>query len=431
MYRKFQKILDKWDKEKNRKPLMVIGARQIGKTWIIRSFCEKKYKDYVYVNLEEREDIRSIFDENLNPDSILDGLEIILGRSISPDVPIFFDEIQSCENAITALKYFCEDKRDFRIVCAGSLLGVKIHRLTNSFPVGKVRIADMHPMDFEEFLLACGEKKLRDGIKEAFTEKKPLVNGAHEKALTLYRDYIFTGGMPEAVQNYVDNGKNISQLDPSILKNLQLAYLADMTRYVASPQESVKITETYRSIPRQLARENPKFKYSDVRKGGNKRDFYGPIDWLEASGMIIKVNRVELPSSPLKGYEDENSFKIYISDVGLLTSLCGMKPRDMLPDVHNVYKGAVTENYVYQQMKVNHADMYYFKPSESMEIDMLFDDGEAVIPVEIKSGRHRRSTSLKNFREKYTPPYAIRISEMNFGFKDGLFSVPLYAAFCI
>lgn len=431
MYRKFIETLKKWQTDDVQKPMMVIGARQVGKTWIIKEFCKKTFKDYIYINLEEQKNMRSVFDGNLDPDTIIHGIELMLGKKIETDTAIFFDEIQVCENAITSMKYFCEDQRDYRIICAGSLLGVKIKRFESSFPVGKVEINHMYPMDFEEFLMACGEDILKDGIRESYLRKKPLPDGVHNRALSLYHDYLFTGGMPESIQDYLNKNKDIVQMDKSILQNLELAYLADMTKYVTSPQESVKITETYQSVPRQLAKDNPKFMYKEVRKGGNKRDFAEPLDWLKASGMIYKVDKVSTPESPLKGYIDESGFKVYLSDVGMLASLSGIRYTDLLPETDNKYKGGIIENYVYQQMKINHPELYYFKPSETMEIDMLFDDGKDIIPVEIKSGRHRRSTSLKNYREKYKPSYAIRLSEMNFGYVDGLYSVPLYAAFCI
>lgn len=431
MIRRFMKTLENWNAEKKHKPLMVIGPRRTGKTWIIQAFCESACRDYVYINLEEQKDMRSIFDGNLDPDTILTGMEQMLGRKISPDTPIFLDEIQSCENAITSLKYFCEDRRDFRVLTAGSLLGVKMHRMEGSFPVGKVDIEDFYPMDFEEFLLACGEELLRDGIRRCYETKTPMIQGAHEKALHLYHDYLFTGGMPEPVADYVSNGKDIFSMDQRLQKNLQLAYFADMSEFVTSPEETVRISETYHSIPRQLAGENPKFKYSRVRKGTGKRDFCGPLDWLKASGMILAVNSVEQPQSPLAGYRNDNTFKIYLSDAGMLTSLCGIRYPDVLPGSHSVYRAGITENYVYQQMKIHHPDLYYFQPDASMEMDMLYDDGSDIIPVEIQSGRHRRSTSLDNYRKKYQPSMAIRISENNFGFADGLFSVPLYAVFCI
>lgn len=431
MYRKFYEQLVEWEQKRIPTPLLVIGARQIGKTWIIRKFCEETYPNYIYINLEERADIASVFKGNLDPETILLQISQILGQRVDDTTPIFFDEIQSCERAITSLKYFCESDKSYRILCAGSLLGVKLKRFEGSFPVGKVRILKMYPMDFEEFLLACGEDLLRDGIREAYLRRMPLAEGVHEKALRLYQDYLYIGGMPQAVLSYLENGKLAVEVDSLIYDNLRLAYLADMTKYVTSPAESVKITEVYRSIPRQLAKENPKFRYSEVKPKANKRDYFAPIDWLDASGMIYKVHRLEAPLSPLNGYENSDSFKVYLSDTGLLTHMCGLHYRDLLPDVHNIYKGAVTENYVMQQFASKNCALYYFKPSESMEIDLISDLNEQIIPIEIKSGRNKRSTSLRNYREKYQPDYAIRFSELNFGWQDQLFSIPLYAVWCI
>lgn len=431
MERKFYRVLAEWERRKTKEPLMIIGPRQVGKTWIIRQFCKDTYKDYLYINLEEQQEMISVFDGNLDPGTILKKLGQMLGRTIDAETPIVFDEIQRSERAVTSLKYFCEAEENYRVICAGSLLGVKLHRFESSFPVGKVRIVQMHPMDFEEFLLAAGESQLRDGIQDGYTNRTNLAEGIHHKALSLYQDYLIVGGMPQAVLNYLENGRNASVLDPLVHHNLILAYLADMTKYVISPAEGVKITEVYQSIPRQLAKENPKFKYSEVRPRANRRDFSGPLDWLEASGMIIAVRRLEVPLSPLKGYVIEDSFKIYLSDVGILSSMCGIRMRDLMTDVHNIYKGAVTENYVVQQLAAQDRELFYFKPSESMEIDLVIDDGSRIVPVEIKSGRHKRSKSLANYSEKYHPAYSIRISELNFGFENGIFSVPLYAAWCI
>lgn len=431
MYRKFYEVIRKWERDQIQKPLMVIGVRQVGKTWLIKKFCRDVYHDYVYINLEERNDIASVFDGSLEPETILMKISQLLGRVIDEKTPVFFDEIQCCERAVTAMKYFCESEKNYRILCAGSLLGVKIRRFQSSFPVGKVHIVQMYPLDFEEFLLACGEQLLRDGIRDAYSSRKPLAQGIHEKALHLYQDYLYVGGMPEAVQSYLDHGKNALEVDSVIYDNLILAYLADMAKYVTSPQESVKITQVYNSIPRQLAKENPKFQYSQVRSGANSRDFSGPLDWLDASGMVYAVHGLQAPLSPLKSYMDENSFKIYLSDVGLLRHSCGLHYRDLLMESVNIYKGAVAENYVVQQLKAAGKELYYYKPSLSMEIDLVLDLDEQIIPVEIKSGRHKRSTSLKNYQSKYHPAYAVRISALNFGWQDDLFSVPLYAVWCL
>lgn len=431
MYRKFYETLEKWNQSHRKEPLMIIGARQVGKTWCIKEFCKNNLRDFVYINLEERSDIASVFEGNLEPDFLLKQISQILGKRITENTPLVLDEIQVSERAVTALKYFCESDKNYRVICAGSLLGVKLKRFKSSFPVGKVQIVNMYPMDFEEFLYACGEELLAEGIRDAYIQKTPVAAGIHEKALQLYHDYLFAGGMPAAVQSYIDCGKMIIGIDNMFYKNLTLAYLADMTKYVTSPAEGVKITEVYNSIPRQLSKENPKFKYSEVRPRANKRDFSGPLDWLNASGMIHSVHKLEAILTPIKSYEAADSFKVYLSDVGLLANMCGMQYKDLLSANDNVFKGAVIENYVVQQLISAGIDLYYFKPSESMEIDLVFDYDNQIIPAEIKSGRHKRSKSLSNYIEKYHPEKVIRFSEKNFGETEGIESVPLYAAWCL
>ncbi|MCR5599015.1 MAG: AAA family ATPase [Lachnospiraceae bacterium] len=427
MFRNFYEKLKAWDASENRKPLLVMGARQVGKTWIIKEFCEKTYGDYIYLNLERQEDVCSIFESTLEPSTIVKSLEQLLGRRIEDRTPIFIDEIQKSERAITSLKYFCESDGMRCVIGAGSLLGVKLARFESSFPVGKVDIKTLYPMDFEEFLIACDETALRDGIREAFDKMNALPSGIHEKALRIYHDYLMVGGMPDAVADYLQHEKNVIHFNDSIHDNLRLAYLADMTKYTTSAAEGVKITEIYQSIPRQLAKENPKFKYNEVRPMANRRDFSAPLDWLKASGLVIAVRKLDAPLSPLKGYESETGEKIYLSDAGLLSNMCGLKYRDLLPDENNIYKGAVLENYVVEEFRARGRNLNYFKPSESMEIDLVYDDGTSIVPVEIKSGRHKRSTSLKNYIEKYKPAYAIRVSERNFGEADGVRAIPLYA----
>ena len=430
MERKIYAQLAEWEAKSVKEPLMLIGVRQVGKTWVINQFCKDHYADTFYVNLEEQQSYQSAFDGNLTPAVILRNLEILAGRTLSEKTTIVLDEIQVCERAITALKYFCEATENYRVIAAGSLLGVKINRFSSSFPVGKVRILHMYPMDFEEFLMACGEKLLGEAIRQSFRECRPLPSGIHEKALQLCYDYMLVGGMPQAVSNYVSCGKNITAFRREIHQELQLAYLSDMTKYVSSPYETEKITQVYQSVPRQLAKENPKFKYTVVRPNANKRDFHAPIDWLKAAGMVLQVNALELPLSPLKSYTKENIFKLYLSDVGMLSSLCGLKPRDLLPDEDNMFKGAVVENYVIQQFAAYRESLFYFKPSENMEIDLV-DDTVSVVPIEIKAGRHKRSKSLEQYMQQYHPNSAIRISALNFGKTGPLFSVPLYAVFCL
>ena len=431
MYRKIIQALSAWEDNSVQEPFMLIGVRQVGKTWILRKFCEERYQEVFYANLEENPSFQSAFEGDLSPRTILRNLSVLAERKLTEKTTLVLDEIQVCERAITALKYFCEARENYRVIVAGSLLGVKINRFSSSFPVGKVHIVRMFPLDFEEFLLACGEELLLDSIREAFQAARPLPSAIHEKALRICSDYLLIGGMPQAVKDYVECGKDISAFRWQIHRDLRLAYLADMTKYVSSPYESQKIVEVYQSVPRQLAKENPKFKYSIVRPSANKRDFYAPVDWLKAAGMVYQVTALESPLSPLKGYEKPDIYKLYLSDTGLLSSLCGLKPKDLLPETANIYKGAVVENYVIQQFAAHREEMYYYKPSESMEIDMVDNWKGDIIPVEIKSGRHKRSRSLQNYMKKYHPNLAIRISALNMGKTDLLLSVPLYAVFCL
>ena len=431
MNRRFIHKLESWSNDLDKKPLLVIGARQVGKTYIIEDFLDKNYDDYFEINLERQKEYLDIFEDNLDPQTIIRNMERLSGRTLSHDVPIFIDEIQQSENAITSLKYFSESKEKYTIIGAGSLLGVKIARFHGSFPVGKVHIEKLFPMDFEEFLDAIGENSLRDGIVESYNSKKVFPDSIHEKALSLYHDYIFVGGMPGAVKNYIEKDQNILSIDSDFYYDLKTSYLADMTKYTTSPAESLKINETYESVPRQLARENPKFKYKEIRKNASKRDFLAPLDWLIQSSMVYRVKKLDTIKTPLKGYESEDSIKIYLSDVGLLTNTIGMKYSDILSTEQNLYKGAIAENYVVQQLASYGKNLHYYKPSESMEIDLVLDSIDGILPIEIKSGRHKRSTSLKNYIKEFTPSYSIRISELNFGFTDGILSLPHYAVFCL
>lgn len=374
MERNFWKKLENWNDENLKEPLLVVGARQVGKTWLIKKFCEERFESYLYINLEERQDLISAFEDSLNPEIILRNLEILMGQKVNPETCcIFIDEIQKSERAVTSLKYFCESPVNYRVIGAGSLLGVKLHRFHSSFPVGKVRIFHMYPMDFEEFLLACGEDLLRDAIVSSYDSMTPLPEGIHKKAIRLYTDYLFVGGMPQAVQNYVDVGKNVLAFDRTIHRDLLLAYTADMTKYTLNPAEGVKISQTYESIPRQLARENPKFKYSTIREYANKRDFESSIDWLTASQMVIQSTSALSPRTPLSVYRQPGIFKLYLSDTGLLCTLSGMQYSNLMPETHNLFKGAVTENYVICALHSKENESYYFKPDPSMEIDQLIE----------------------------------------------------------
>lgn len=367
------------------------------------------------------------------PENIIKRIEIIINKDINiNNTIIFFDEIQISERAINSLKYFCEADINYRIICAGSLLGVKLHRFNSSFPVGKVRILSMYPMDFEEFLWACNEKKLSNEIRNCFKEKKLIMDVLHERALKYFLDYLFVGGMPQAVKNYIENDKNAMKFDRTIHTSIIMAYIADMRKYVNSPAEIVKINEIYESIPRQLAKENTKFKYNAVNPLANKRDYELPLDWLVASSLVYRACKTEKMQSPLKAYLDQSNFKIYLNDIGLLSSLSKTNLNDIQFENDNTFRGALTENYVAQALTALSKDLIYFKPTQTMEIDFVIaDEMSNVIPIEVKSGTHIKSRSLSNYIIKHKPVYAIRISARNFGFTNNVFSVPLYAVFCL
>lgn len=432
MKRLFYDRLLKWENDRTKEPMLVVGARQVGKTWLIRHFCEENYEHYLYLNFESNPSLNSVFEGSLEPEDIIENLEILTGEEIGENTALFLDEIQKCERAVTSLKYFCESEKNYRIIGAGSLLGVKLNRFESSFPVGKVIIEKMYPMSFEEFLTALGEEKLKKKITESCVLGEALPEALHEKALLFYQNYLFVGGMPRCVADFINKGKRIPDFDRNIQDNILLAYAADMNKYTISAAEGVKIGEVYHSIPIQLAKENPKFKYKEVRPHANKRDFYQPLDWLKTALLIHKVNRVELPQSPLKVYGDEGIFKIYMSDVGLLCCLAGIPYKDIRMEADNIYKGMLTENYCIQEMASKGIRAYYYKPDASMEIDVLLDREGEIIPMEIKSGRHVRSTCLKNYCEKFHPAEKIRLSCRNFSeSNDGVRCVPLYALFAL
>lgn len=429
MKRKFYNNLLSWKNDGMEKPLMVVGARQIGKTYIIEEFCKKEFKDYIYINLFEKTSIKNIFEEENDFEIKVRKLELELNRKITENTIIFFDEIQESEGLISALKAFCESQKKYNIVCAGSLLGVKIKRFKSSFPVGKVKIEYMYPMDFEEFLVALGKQMWVDEIKRCYKSLEEI--SIHEKLLELYRVYLCIGGMPEVVNNYIKMNEEILLLDNSIIEDIKTSYLADMSQYTESNIESIKIEVVYNTIPNILAKENKKFKYSEIEKGANKRKFESAIDWLTASNLVYKCYLVNKIEPPLKAFRQEDYFKLYLSDVGLLTSALEVNFSDVLLDKNFMLKGAITENYVAQVFETNGISLYYWKSRNMAEVDFLLYNDDGIIPVEVKANDNTKSKSLKSYIEKYNPKYSIRLSTKNFGFNNKIKSIPLYAAFLV
>ena len=429
MKRKFYNILIKWKENNMEKPLMVVGARQIGKTYIIEEFCKNEFKDYIYVNLLKDKSIKNIFEEEIDFELKVKKFELEINKKITEETIIFFDEIQESEQLICDLKAFCESEKKYNIVCAGSLLGVKIKRFHSSFPVGKVKIEYMYPMDFEEFLVALGKEMWVEEIKRCFKNLEEI--SIHEKLLELYRIYLCIGGMPEAIKNYIEEKEEILLFDKSIAPNLIMQYLADMNKYTKNKSEAIKTEMVYNTIPTILAKENKKFKYTDVKKYESKREVEGALEWLIASNLVYKCSLVNKIEPPLKAFAQEDYFKLYLSDVGLLTSKLEINFSDIMLDKPFMLKEGVAENYVAQVFRTNGISLYYWKSNNTAEIDFLLYNEDGIIPVEVKANDNTKSKSLNVYVEKYNPKYSIRLSTKNFGYNNKIKSIPLYAAFLI
>lgn len=427
MQRKIYQNLLKWKKEKIKMPYMLVGARQTGKTYILQEFCKNEFENYIYINLDKMEDIAKVFEQTIVPEEIILNIETILNIDINiENTIIFLDEIQVSERAISSLKYFCESEKEYKIVCAGSLLGVKINRFKSSFPVGKVWIDYLYPMDFEEFLLAIGEEKLLKTIENSYKNMTPMIESLHEKALKLYYEYICIGGMPAAILNYIDNEKNITKFDDEINNIIITSYIADMAKYTQNI-ESIRNARIYNSIPAQLGKENKKFKYSLVEKSARAREYESSLDWLISSNMILKCDNIKTPKSPLKAYTD-NTFKVYLSDMGLLRALAKISVNEIISNKNMIYKGILAENYVAEILFAKNRELYYWQLNSGMyEVDFLINIDGDIIPIEVKASDNTTSKSLNYYIKRYKPKYSIRISSKNFGFSNNIKSIPLYA----
>lgn len=429
MRRKIYDKLVEWKNKTNRKPLIVNGARQVGKSYILQEFGKHEFENFLIVNLETDKGLARMFEEDITPMPIIQYLESVHAQRIIPgETLIILDEIQASERALTSLKYFCEQAPDYHVVAAGSLLGVAINRKQYSFPVGKVDELSMFPMDFEEYLWALGKENFVALIRQHFESNEPL--DVHAIALGYYNNYLIVGGMPAAVNEYMTTNSFVAVAD--IQNRILNEYIADMAKY-AEPNTSLKIRACYESIPAQLAKENRKFQYRVVQRGGSSTIFGASIEWLKYAGVILKCQKTTQGTMPIKVHVDLSDFKIYMSDVGMLTMQSGIATQAILSPIEtdNSFLGAVAENYVAQAFATNLIPLLYWKNDNTAEVDFVIQKGMDVIPIEVKSGVRVRSKSVGIFLNQYQCPYAIRLSKKNFGFENKIKSVPLYAAFCI
>ena len=430
MERKLMDRLRAWKENPRRMPLLLDGARQVGKTYTALTFGKEQYKNTVYFNMEDSSEIQAIFERDFNIGRLIRELSVKAGATIFPgDTLIIFDEIQACERALTSLKYFCENGPEYHIIAAGSLLGVALKRERFSFPVGKVDRLTLYPLDFEEFLWAVGQKPMAEMIREAYQGFTPL--SLHDTALDLYREYLVTGGMPQPVRTFVETRDFNFVLASQ--KALNDAYIADMAKY-AAPQETVRIMAAWGSIPAQLSKENRKFQYRVIKSGARAHDYEMPLQWLEAAGVINRCVRVSEGRVPLTAFADPGAFKIYMADTGLLCSRFDIAASLVLSGDHRMdgFKGALTENYIMQALVTAEIQPYYWTLQQNAELDFVFQDRQGnIIPLEAKSAEHVRAKSLGMFMKRYDCPYAIRVSARNFGFENGIQSIPLYALFCL
>ena len=422
--------LIKWKKSENRKPLIIHGARQVGKTYIVKEFGKQNYENLIYVNFETNHELSSQIADSIDAKYLINKLELFYGEKIIPEKTlIFFDEIQANERALTSLKYFYEDAPEYHIIAAGSLLGIAINRENYSFPVGKVQMINMYPLSFKEFLVAIGRENLVEKIQKHYENNERMDKDIHELCLKLYRTYLVIGGMPEVVQMYLDENKVISAID--IQSEILESYERDMTKY-ADNSLSNRIISAFDSIPVQLAKDNQKFQYKVISKGGTSSIFGEAIIWLKNSGIVNQVYRANA-ELPLEMHKELATFKLYMSDVGLFVNKAKypLYQIDLNVQPTMISMGPITEHYVANELRKKGYELYYWESDGKAELDFIIQKDANIIPIEVKSSTHTKSRSLDLYMKMYKPRIAIRISEKNFGFENNIKSIPLYATFCI
>jgi predicted AAA+ superfamily ATPase len=425
MQREAMNDLIKWKERSHRKPLIIQGARQVGKTWIMKEFGKKHYQQVAYINFDNNERMENLFSGDLAIDRLITALQIESGVMIdAKNTLIIFDEVQEVPRALTSLKYFNEDAPQYHIICAGSLLGVALHPGT-SFPVGKVEFMHLYPLSFSEFLQAIGQGELEKLIKANDFE---LIKSFKGRYIDLLKQYFYIGGMPEAVITFIET-KDFTKVR-EVQKRLLTAYEQDFSKH--APQEVVpRIRMLWESLPAQLARENRKFMYGLIREGARARDYELALLWLLDCGLLYKVNRVSKPGLPLKAYLDNNAFKLFVLDVGLLSAMSGLDLKSLLDgnQFFEEFKGSLTEQFVLQQLIINKelTPFYWSAEKSNGEVDFVFQYEMDIIPLEVKASENLQAKSLKNYCLRFKPKYAVRTSLSDYRKEDWLTNVPLYA----
>ena len=425
MERQAMEQLNKWKIKKNKKPLIIRGARQVGKTWLMKNFGQHTYRHVVYINFDNNQQMQDLFEDNMKIERIITGLELYSGNKIDPqNTLLIFDEIQEVPKALTSLKYFNENAPEYQIICAGSLLGVALHQGT-SFPVGKVEFLDLYPLSFTEFMKAMGKDQFVELIEKGDYE---LANTFKQEYIDLLKYYYFIGGMPEVVVNFADN-QDFNEAR-EIQKRILTAYEQDFSKH--APNEVIpRIRMLWNNIPSQLTKENKKFIYGLIKEGSRAKDYEMAMLWLTDCGLVHKVQRVTTPGLPLKAYEDLKAFKLFILDVGLLSCMVRLNQSVLLDgnDLFKEFKGALTEQYVLQQLKtLEGIETYYWTNDRgSAEIDFLVDNGSNVFPIEVKAETNLKAKSLRTYHEKFSPKVSIRTAMTDYKQEDWLINLPLWA----
>ena len=425
MYRIAIEKLYRWKESKYRKPLIIEGARQVGKTWLMKEFGREAYADTVYINFDSNSRMAGLFASDLNTERLIVGIELYAGKKIDPgQTLLIFDEVQEVPRALSSLKYFCENAPQYHIMCAGSLLGIALHE-GSSFPVGKVDFLSLYPLSFREFLMATAGERFAELLDR---QDYPMITAFKQTYVDALRQYYFVGGMPEAVRCFAEDRDFPAVRE--IQKHILAAYEQDFSKH--APAEIVpKIRMVWNSIPSQLAKENKKFVYGLVREGGRARDYETAIMWLCDCGLVHRVGRVNAAGIPLKAYEDLKAFKLFLVDEGLLGCMTGLHQSILLDgnDLFTEFKGALTEQYVCQQLKtLEGLGVYYYTNDRgSCEVDFILDTGGQIVPLEVKAEVNLRAKSLKTYREKFSPDISVRTSMADYKEEDGLVNLPLYA----